>query len=99
MVFTAREMSLKSNINVLGYIQAENAKRDAQAKAEGWQFWTLMTESLADEYTNVYELELMLAECTYSDMHKEEYGCRPASIKGYTLEQLEEMIDELCEGC
>ncbi len=36
MTYTARELNLLANTDVLGYIQVENAKRDAQAKAEGW---------------------------------------------------------------
>ena len=79
MTLTARELSLLSNTNVLGYIQAENAKVNAQAKAEGWTFWTLMAESLAEEVANVYELELRFAQGTYSDVFKDWSGCRPHS--------------------
>jgi len=90
MTFTARELSLKSNTDVLGYIQARNAERDAQAKAEGWEFWTLMAESLADEVANVYELELRFARGTYSDVHKEWSGIRPHSnYSRMTLVELE----------
>ena len=32
MTLSARELSLLSNTDVLGYIQAQNAKRDAQVK-------------------------------------------------------------------
>ena len=35
MTLSSRELSLLSNADVLGYIQAQNAERDAQAKAEG----------------------------------------------------------------
>ena len=40
---------------------AQNAARDAQAKAEGWEFWTNMAEDIASDYANVYELELSFA--------------------------------------
>jgi len=93
MTLSARALSLQSNTDVLGYIQAENAKRDAQAKAEGWEFWTLMAESLADEYSNVYELELMFARGTYSDVHKEWSGIRPHS--NYHRMSLEELEGEI----
>jgi hypothetical protein len=93
MTFTAREKALLNNTDVLGYIQAENAKRDAQAKSEGWQFWTLMAESLADEHTNVYELELCLARGAYSDVHKEWSGVRPHS--NYNRMSLAELEGEI----
>ena len=87
---TPRESSLLSNTDVLGYIRAENAKVDAQAKAEGWQFWTLMAESLAEEVANVYELELRFAQGTYSDVFKDWAGCRPHSnYSRMTLVELE----------
>ena len=95
MTLSTRELGLLSNTDVLGYIQAKNAERNAQAVAEGWEFWTLMAESLADEYTNVYELELMFARGTYADVHKDAWG-----FKGYvgdelTLEQVEEEIEKM----
>ena len=87
---TPRELSLLSNTDVLGYIQVQNAMRNAQAKAEGWTFWTLMAESLAEEVANVYELELMFAQGTYSDVHKEWCGVRPHSnYSRMTLVELE----------
>ena len=95
MTFSARELSLISNTNVLGYIQAQNAARNAQAKAEGWEFWTNMAEEIASEFANVYELELSFAQGTYADIYKDLTG-----IKGYvsdklTLEQVEKAIEEL----
>ena len=95
MTFSARELSLISNTNVLGYIQAQNAARNAQAKAEGWEFWTNMAEEIASEFANVYELELSFAQGTYSDIYKDLTG-----IKGYvsdelTLEQVEAAVGEL----
>ncbi len=93
MTLTDRELGLLSNTDVLGYIQAQHAARDAQAKAEGWEFWTLMAESLADEYSNVYELELRLARGTYSDVYKEWAGIRPSIPQDQTLAQLEAEIE------
>ena len=93
MTLSNRELDLLSNTDVLGYIQAQNAKRDAQAKAEGWEFWTLMAESLADEVANVYELELRFARGTYSDVHKEWSGVRPHS--NYSRMSLEELEGEI----
>ena len=92
MTFTTRELNLLSNTDVLGYIQAENAKRDAQAKAEGWQFWTLMPEDaeFVARFANVYELEHNYACGTYSDVFKEWAGCRPHSnYSRMTLVELE----------
>ena len=97
MTLTIRELGLLSNTDVLGYIQARNAERNAQAKAEGWEFWTVMAESLAEEHTNVYELELRLARGTYSDVYKEWSGIRPSIPQGLTLAQLEAEIESLSE--
>ena len=54
MTLTHTELEYLANTDVLGYIQAQNAKRNAQAVAEGWDFWTNMSEDLAEEYANVY---------------------------------------------
>ena len=97
MTLSARELSLLSNTDVLGYIQAENAKRNAQAKAEGWEFWTLMAESLADEYSNVYEMELEFARSAYSDAHKDWAGFRSSVSEELTLEQVEAEVSKLAE--
>lgn len=100
MAFTPRELELQSNTDVLGYIQARNAERTAQAKAEGWTFWMNTSEMLAELYTNVYNLEHSLACGSYSDFHREVYGCRPAAgFSKLTLEQLEDAINELSERC
>ena len=95
MTLSARELSLQSNTDVLGYIQAQNAKRDAQAKAEGWEFWTNMAEAIASDYANVYELELSFARGTYADIHKDVWGFKGYVSDELTLEQVEAEIEEL----
>ncbi len=97
MTLTPRELGLLSNTDVLGYIQAQNAERNAQALAEGWEFWTLMAESLADEHANAYELELRFARSTYSDVYKDWAGIRPSIPQGLTLVELEAEIDSLAK--
>ena len=97
MTLSARELSLLSNTDVLGYIQARNAEINAQAKAEGWQFWTLIAESLADEHANAYDLELRFARSTYSDVYKDWAGIRPSIPQGLTLVELEAEIDSLAK--
>ncbi len=92
MTLTSHELSLKSNTDVLGYIQAANERVNTQAVAEGWSFWTLMAEELAEEVANVYELELRFAQGTYSDVYKEWCGCRPSINLELTLSELEEEI-------
>jgi hypothetical protein len=92
MTLTSRELSLKSNTDVLGYIQAANERVNTQAVAEGWSFWTLMAEELAEEVANVYELELRFAQGTYSDVYKEWCGCRPSINRELTLVELEAEI-------
>ena len=98
MTLSNRELGLLSNTDVLGYIQAQNAARNAQAKAEGWEFWTNMAEDIASEFANVYELELSFARGTYADAYKDWCG-----IKGYvseylTLEQVEAEIAQISGG-
>jgi hypothetical protein len=95
MTLSARELSLLSNTDVLGYIQAQNAKRDAQAKAEGWEFWTNMAEDIASEFANVYELELSFARGTYADVYKDWCGLPGYVSDELTLEQVEAAIGEL----
>ncbi len=97
MTLTPRELGLLSNTDVLGYIQAQNAERNAQALAEGWEFWTLMAESLADEHANAYDLELRFARSTYSDVYKDWAGIRPSIPQGLTLVELEAEIDSLAK--
>tara|TARA_B100000214_G_scaffold162405_1_gene116452 strand:+ start:688 stop:1137 length:450 start_codon:yes stop_codon:yes gene_type:complete len=97
MTLSSRELGLLSNTDVLGYIQAQNAARNAQAKADGWQFWTLMSEELASEFSNVYELELMFARAAYSDTHKDWAGCRSSVSDELTLEQVEAEVSKLAE--
>jgi hypothetical protein len=97
MTLTSYELQLLSNTEVLGYIQAKNVERNAQAKAEGWTFWTLMAEGIATEFANAYQLELSFARGAYSDIHKEVWGCRGYVREEHTLEQVEAEIEELSE--
>ena len=95
MTLSNRELGLLSNTDVLGYIQAQNAARDAQAKAEGWTFWTNMAEEIASDYANVYELELSFARGTYADAHKEAWGFKGYASDELTLEQVEAEVAKL----
>ena len=101
MTYTAREINLLSNTDVLGYVQAQNAERNAQAKAEGWTFWTTMPEDakFLAEYANVYELEHMYAVGTYSDIYKDCNNIRPRwDFHKLTLAELEAEITALCDA-
>ena len=95
MTLSSRELGLLRTSDVLGYIQAQNARVNAQAKAEGWSFWTLMSEELASEFTNAYELELCFARGAYSDTHKDWAGCRGSVSPDLTLEQVEAEVEKL----
>ena len=100
MALTIRELQLQDNTDVLGYIQMENAKRDARAMKEGWTFWTRMPETpdFAAEFKNVYDLEHMFACGMYSDVWKECYCARPVhQFDNMTLEELETKIEEMIE--
>ena len=89
MTLTTRELGLLGNTDVLGYIRAQNAARDAQAVAEGWDFWTNMSEDLAGEYANVYELELCSARDAYCEWHKDVWGTKRMPSKDMTLAEVE----------
>ena len=97
---TPRELELMADTDVLGYVRKQNEMRNAQAAAEGWEFWTTMPESedfLAD-FKNVYELEHMYACGTYSDIWKQVYCGRPRHAYGHlTLAELEAEISNLTD--
>ena len=88
MTLTAQELALLANTDVLGYIQAKNAERNAQAVAEGWDFWTNMSEDLAEEHANVSELELCSARDAYCEWHKDVWGCKRMPREDMTLEEV-----------
>ena len=92
---TDRENALYANTDVRGYIRAQNAKRNEQANAEGWVFWTNMSEDIADDFANVYELELSFARGTYTDAYKDWCGIKGYVSEELTLEQVEAEIEDL----
>jgi hypothetical protein len=101
MTFTPREYDLISTEDVLGYVLVQNAARNAQAKAEGWQFWTTMPVNLdfVAKFKNAYELEHSYARGTYSDVYKEAYFSRPhIDLSGWTLSEIEARIEQICES-
>ena len=97
MNYSARELALIADTNVLGYIRARRAELDAQAKAEGWLFWAGPCDSLADDYANVYEYLHCGACGEYSDHYKELYGIRPRWVRtsDMRLEEVEALLAEL----
>ena len=97
MNYSDRELALIADTNVLGYIRARRAELDAQAKAEGWQFWAGPCDSLADDYDNVYEYLHCGACGTYSDYYKDLHGIRPRWVRTskMRLEEVEALITEL----
>lgn len=99
MTLTPREHDLISTEDVLGYILVQNATRNTQAIAEGWEFWTTIPVKFdfVAEFKNAYELELMYARGTYSDVYKEWCGCRPYINVKLTLAELEEEIELMSE--
>ncbi len=94
---TNAETDMVADTDVLGHIRRQNDKRNAQASAEGWEWWTSLSETLADRYSNVYQLEHSMAVSSYSDIHKEIYGVRPRGmgISDMTLSELDEAMEEL----
>ena len=93
---SARELSLKSDTDVLGHIRRENAERQAEMDAKPGLFWMMVAESVADRSVNVYEYERDMAWDTYSDVYKELYSFRPRhDFSTWTLEDFERANKEL----
>lgn len=100
MNFTAEEKKMMANSDVLGHIRANNARRNEQAAAEGWTFWTTVSEDIAKDYANVYDYEHCMTYGEYSDFYKEVHGIRPRWIRAdrLTLSDLQGLIRELSEA-
>ena len=88
MTRTAAELR---SMNPVAFAVEENAKRNAQAKAEGWQMWSTMPEDAewyaAMGYETAYDYELSCAKSTLSDVFKEINGWRPRGM--YRLEDMD----------
>ena len=96
---TNEETDMVADTDVLGHIKRKNDERNARAAAEGWDWWTSLAESLADEYSNVYQLEWAVMAASYSDIHKEIYCVRPPDgyAKDMTLAELSDELEELAD--
>jgi predicted CopG family antitoxin len=96
---SAREAAMLEDTDVLGHIRSVNERINRDAIAEGWEFWTTVSEDIAGEYANVYEYEHSGAADSVSDFHKELYGRRPSGMNysSMRLEELEAIIKELAE--
>ena len=88
MTRTAAELR---TMDPVAYAVEQNAKRNAQAKAEGWQMWSLMPEDAewyaSWGYETAYDYELSCAKSTLSDVFKEINGWRPRGL--YRLEDMD----------
>ena len=95
---SARELSLKSDTDVLGHIRRENAARQAEMDAKPGLFCMRVAEAVAEDRANVYEYERDMAWDTYSDVYKELYNFRPRhDFSTWTLEDFERANKELFE--
>jgi hypothetical protein len=95
---SARELSLKSDTDVLGHIRRENAARQAEMDAKPGLFCMMVAEAVAEDRANVYEYERDMAWDTYSDVYKELYNFRPRhDFSTWTLEDFERANKELFE--
>jgi len=95
---TAYEIALQDDTNVVAHLERKAAARHAQAKEEGWTFYTVPSTFDAERFENVYEYELTMALNEFSDIHKEVYGFRPrVEFHDWTLTDVEARIHELCE--
>ena len=98
--FSAREIALIADTDVLAHIRARNVELNKQAAEEGWEFWTLHCEDSASEYANVYEYLKEGAIGFHSDVFKDINGFRPRHINcpEATLEEIEALNAELSES-
>ena len=84
-------------MNPVEYAKAENALRNAEALANGWEMWSLMPEDAewyaAMGYETAYDYRLSCARSTLSDVFKEINGWRPRGIY-----PLADMDLEACEA-
>lgn len=95
---SARELSLRADTDVLGWIRRENAQRQAAMDANPVLFCMMMAESVADAWDNLYEYKRDMAWDTYSDVYKELYNFRPRhDFSQWTLEDFERANWELFE--
>ncbi len=95
---SARELSLRADTDVIGWIQRENAVRQAEMSAKPGLFCMMVAESVAGDCANVYEYERDMAWNTYSDVYKELYSFRPRhDFSTWTLEDFERANKELFE--
>ena len=95
---TAYEIALQNDTDVVGHLERKAAARHAQAKEEGWTFYTVPSTFDAERFENVYEYELMMALNEFSDVHKEVYNFRPrVEFHNWTLTDVEARIHELSE--
>ena len=88
------------SITIADYAREENAKRNAQAKAEGWSGWGLIPEDTAfvAEYPTAYDYVRSCAISDLSDTYKEIKGFRPRGIypiEEMTLADLESALQNL----
>ena len=86
----------------VAWAKSQNAERNAQAKAEGWKFWTLAPEDAKwyakMGYKTAYDYVLATTKSHLSDLFKETNGFRPRGVydwENMDLEACEAEIDTL----
>ena len=95
---TAYEIALQNDTDVVAHLERKAAARHAQAKAEGWTFYTVPSTFDAERFENVYEYERTMALSEFSDIYKEVYNFRPrVGFHDWTLAEVEARIHKLCE--
>lgn len=100
-------MSKNEKLKAMGPVEwakARNAERNAQAKAEGWEFWTLAPENpewyAQMGYKTAYDYVLATTQAHLSDLFKEINGIRPRGLYDWAnmdLEACEKEIQALYE--
>lgn len=92
----------EEQLELLRYIQENNAKRRKELEAEGCTFYTLATEDLdswiKSGINNIADYEHNEAASIHSDMTKERYGSRIRyPYSEMTTEDINEDIDRMSE--
>ena len=99
MQFSANEINLQNNTDVVAYVTARAEEIRKECEAAGSTFYMLPAIPAEGTYANVYEYERSMAFSAYSDCHKDVYGYRPrGDFSAWTLEQLEKETMSIAES-
>lgn len=90
MSFTPEQLALQA------HIKAENEKFDASCRASGATFWTLTVDDPAHwaemGIFNIEQYELAMLKGLFSDIYKDDCGCRP-NLSQWTPDEMRQWLE------